>query len=141
VHPPAGIWILEPGPRLVYTRRLAVAQHSSDFSPVTKANPARPGEIVILYANGLGLVQPAVSPGAPAPTMPLATTVLNPEVTIGGTQAEVLFSGLAPGFVNLYQLNVRVPESAQPGDQDVIIDVQTFLQGPQLSNTAKLPVS
>jgi uncharacterized protein (TIGR03437 family) len=37
----------------------------------------------------------------------------------------VIFSGLAPGFASLYQLNVRVPQGAQAGEQNVVISVQT----------------
>jgi uncharacterized protein (TIGR03437 family) len=66
---------------------------------------------------------------------------VNPVVTIGGVQAEVLFSGLTPGLINLYQLNVRVPQSAQSGDQDVTVTVngggEVLFTGP----TVKLPVS
>jgi uncharacterized protein (TIGR03437 family) len=119
----------------------AIAQHSANFSAVTTASPAQPGEVVILYGNGLGDVQPEVALGAAAPSSPLATTVVNPVVTIGGVQAEVLFSGLTPGLINLYQLNVRVPQSAQSGDQDVTVTVngggEVLFTGP----TVKLPVS
>ena len=38
------------------------------------------------------------------PTPPLATTVANPSVTIGGVPAVVSYSGLAPGLVGLYQV-------------------------------------
>ena len=117
----------------------AATQHSADFSTITSANPAKPGEVVVLYGNGLGLVQPAVAMGAAAPSNPPATTVVNPVVNIGGAQAGVLFSGLAPGFAGLYQLNVRVPEDAPAGDQDVVVTVQTP-QGPQARPAAKLSI-
>ena len=35
---------------------------------------------------------------------------------IGGTNAEVSFSGLAPNFVGLYQVNVQIPPDAPTGD-------------------------
>jgi uncharacterized protein (TIGR03437 family) len=66
-------------------------------------------------------------------------TVVNPVVTIGGAQAVVQFSGLAPGFANLYQLNVQVPPGAQAGEQSVVISVQTAY-GPIVSPAALLPV-
>jgi uncharacterized protein (TIGR03437 family) len=117
----------------------AAAQHSADFSTITSQNPAKPGEVVVLYGTGLGLVQPAVATGAPAPSNPPATTVVNPVVAIGGAQADVLFSGLAPGFANLYQLNVRMPQALPAGDRDVVVTIQTP-KGPQVSQQAKLPV-
>lgn len=118
----------------------AIAQHGADYSLITAASPAQPGEIVILYGNGLGPVQPAVALGAPAPSMPPATTIVNPVVTIGGAQAEVLFSGLAPGLVNLYQLDVRVPLGAQAGNQDVVVTINSADSPPFSSPAATLPV-
>ena len=47
----------------------------------------------------------------------LKMRVETPEVTIGGMPAIVDFSGLAPGFSGLYQINARVPLGALPGDQ------------------------
>ncbi len=38
-----------------------------------------------------------------------------PSVTIDGVPATVTFSGLAPGFVGLYQVNVEVPQEVSPG--------------------------
>jgi uncharacterized protein (TIGR03437 family) len=44
----------------------------------------------------------------------IVTTAL-PRVTIGGRAATVVFSGLAPGLVGLWQLNVQVPTDAPSG--------------------------
>ena len=54
--------------------------------------------------------------GAPASSNPLSTTLVTPTVTIGGIAATVNFSGLAPGFVGLYQVDVQVPENAPTSD-------------------------
>jgi uncharacterized protein (TIGR03437 family) len=53
--------------------------------------------------------------GAPVAGDPLAHTTTLPEVTIGGVAAPVFFSGLAPAFVGLYQVNVKVPEEGPSG--------------------------
>jgi len=42
-------------------------------------------------------------------------------VTVGGQAATVLFAGLAPGFVGLYQLNIQAPEGLGAGDQAVVV--------------------
>ena len=78
--------------------------------------PANRGDFVVIYCTGLGPVtnQPttgAVSPGPPN----LAKSITTPIVTIGGIQADVVFAGLSPGFVGLYQVNVQVPSNAPVG--------------------------
>ena len=56
-------------------------------------------------------------------------------VTIGGVNAMVSFSGLAPGFVGLYQVNAVVPTGLASGNQAVVITV-----GDSKSNSALLPI-
>ena len=89
--------------------------HAADFQPVTESNPALPGEFLLIFCTGLGPVLPEVPSGNVAPgTEPLARTVSLPLVNIGGIPAEVVYSGLAPGFVGLYQVNVEVPVGVSP---------------------------
>ncbi len=78
-------------------------------------NPAQSGSVVQIYAAGLGVVGPQPSSGQPAATSPLSRTKQSPLVWIGGVSAEVLYSGLAPGFVGLYQINAKIPPSAPSG--------------------------
>jgi uncharacterized protein (TIGR03437 family) len=75
------------------------------------ATPTRPGQIISIYCTGLGAVNNQPRTGSPSPYNPLATTITQPSVLIGGVAADVGFSGLAPGFVGLYQINVRVPSN------------------------------
>lgn len=85
----------------------SVAQTPGTVRGLTN-RPARPGEIVLIYANGLGAVDPPVESGT-ASTDALRRTVTTPTVLIGGREAEVQFSGLAPQFVGVNQVNVVVP--------------------------------
>jgi uncharacterized protein (TIGR03437 family) len=64
---------------------------------------------------GLGAVTNQPADGAAAPSSSLARTSTTPRVTIGGVEANVTFSGLAPGFVGLYQVNAVVPVAAPAG--------------------------
>lgn len=80
----------------------------------TASAPAMAGDALVIYCTGLGTVNPAVLDGAAAPSSPPAQTVNPVAVTIGGKTAPVAFSGLAPGFVGLYQVNVTVPGGIAP---------------------------
>jgi uncharacterized protein (TIGR03437 family) len=88
--------------------------------------PARRGEIVQLYATGLGATQTAVAPGTIAGNDP---NRLNGRVsiTIGGTtltDADILYAGLAPGNISgLYQINVRIPATAANGDLPIAMAI------------------
>ena len=81
------------------------------------ANPAAPGDVLVMYCSGLGEVEPAVEAGLPAGASPLSRTVNELTVMIGGQRAQLLFSGLAPGFSGLYQVNLLVPEGVGSGPE------------------------
>jgi uncharacterized protein (TIGR03437 family) len=88
-----------------------------DFSgPVSLKSPARPGEILHLYATGLGAVTPPVGDGQPGPLDPLSTMESPVSVTwcaetFTPETTGALFAGLAPGLVGIEQVDVRVPDS------------------------------
>lgn len=96
----------------------------SNFSVVSGSNPARRGDSILIFLTGLGAVSPAVPDGAPGPVSPLSNTTQRPVVRIGGAAATVTYSGLAPGFSGLYQLNVIVPNTA-PFGQAVPVSIET----------------
>jgi uncharacterized protein (TIGR03437 family) len=80
------------------------------------SNPAIVGSTYVsIYCTGLGPVTNQPSGGAASPSSPLAQTTTLPTVTIGGANAPVLFSGLAPGFVGEYQVNAQVPFTSTTG--------------------------
>ena len=86
-------------------------------------HPATRGGAVSIYANGLGPVTNQPASGSPADAQNLSHTTLTPIVTIGGQNAEVSFSGLAPGFPGLYQVNVTLPSGIGTGSQTVVISL------------------
>ena len=96
---------------------------------ITTANPATAGEILQLYANGLGPVTTPQSSGEPASGSPLAQTTSPVTVTIGGKQATVFgVNGnpnafLAPCCVALYQIDIQVPSGLSSGPQPIAISV------------------
>ena len=98
-----------------------VALVHADGSYVNKDNPASRDEPLTMYALGLGPTTGGmVTTGNPSPSSPPAVTG-TVEVFFGDPsykQAAVIveWSGLAPGFVGLYQLNLRIPGFHMKGD-------------------------
>jgi uncharacterized protein (TIGR03437 family) len=84
-------------------------------------NPVAAGEFISIYCTGLGAVSNRPATGIAARSDPLSVTTTTPTVTIGGIAAQVSFSGLAPGAVGLYQVNVQVPMGAPAGDAVPVI--------------------
>ncbi|MBI2688703.1 MAG: SBBP repeat-containing protein [Acidobacteria bacterium] len=122
-------------------------QHASDYNLVTPQNPAAPGEVIIVYVTGLGLVRPAVSTGSAAttPAPIVGYCYMLPTVNVGA----VLYAGLTPGFPGLYQMNVRLSSNIPSGNAQVYITwtncEQPNIRSPFLyvtsrSNSVVLPV-
>jgi uncharacterized protein (TIGR03437 family) len=104
---------------------LLAAALDEGFKLVSPTNPVQRGHVIQMYVNGLGAVDATVASGDPSPSggpaQPLANTRVIPDVTFAGKRGTVLFSGLAPFFVGLYQVNVVVPADLTPGLQTVVI--------------------
>jgi minor extracellular serine protease Vpr len=118
-----------------YDDNLAIAE-ASDYSLIGDDNPAIPGEPLTLYVTGLGPLDMDLVDGYGSPTSPpFAETVDAFQVIVDGENCNVFFSGLAPGFVGLYQVNFYVPSDAASGDLQ--ISIQSAYAN---SATAILPV-
>jgi uncharacterized protein (TIGR03437 family) len=98
---------------------------NSDFSVITANNKATAGDIIVIYSTGLGQVTPAAITGVllkpPATGFNNTGTVT---VTIGGTNAAVIYSIASPGFAGLYQTAVTVP-SGVTGSAAVVLSSGT----------------
>jgi uncharacterized protein (TIGR03437 family) len=88
------------------------------YAVITANHPVSRGSTVALFLNGLGPVNNQPADGWPA-TDSSSTTVATPTITIGGQPATVTFSGLAPQFADLYQVNATVPSGIGTGAQTV----------------------
>ncbi len=119
----------------VYNGNYAVAQ-ASDYSIIGPDNPAIPGEPLVLYVTGLGPLDLNLVDGFGSPTSPPFARTVDPfQVIVDNEICDVFFSGLAPGFVGLYQVNFYVPLDAAPGNLPI------WIRSPEADSlTAILPV-
>jgi len=92
------------------------------------SNPAPVGSTISIYGTGQGQVSPAVPDGTAAsgslsytvavPTTNGTTCLSSPNsmcVAVGSTFGTVTYSGLAPGFIGLWQINVILPQGVATG--------------------------
>jgi uncharacterized protein (TIGR03437 family) len=90
----------------------------ADYSLVTEQSPAQVGETVSVYLTGLGTTNPVIPDGSAGVVSQTNNTI---DVYIGGVEATVGYSGLAPQLAGLYQLNVTVPSGVTTGDNTLEI--------------------
>jgi uncharacterized protein (TIGR03437 family) len=89
--------------------------------------PAKPGDILTIYAISLGPTNPSSTPGTPPSAV--ADTVNTPSVKMGPVtlaQSDVLYAGVSPGIAGLFQLNIRVPANMPDGDQSLVLTLGSF---------------
>ncbi|HVW84152.1 MAG TPA: hypothetical protein VHB50_05710 [Bryobacteraceae bacterium] len=97
-----------------------IAAPAGSIQGLTTA-PAHVGDVLIVYATGLGPVDSPIATGANSLDK-IRNTVNKPTVLIGNVPADLPFSGLSPQFVGVYQLNVVVPQV--PSGNAVPIQIQ-----------------
>lgn len=127
IHTPAGISnnflfsVLPAAPSVFQTGAagpmtgLATLVRADNNQLITPTNPIHPKDTIVIYLTGMGQTFPAVSAGLPAPSDPLASAVIAPNVTLGGVALTVLYAGLTPDNVGLYQINATVPLGVPAG--------------------------
>jgi uncharacterized protein (TIGR03437 family) len=104
--------IVEAGPAFFTVGGEMAAALNQDSTVNSADNPAAPGTIVQFFATGPGPVSIVPGLGETAPsTAPLSETTGVVEAFVQATEASIAFSGLAPGFVALWQLNLTIPAS------------------------------
>jgi len=100
--------IQSTAPSVFRTAGIASIVRSTNNEVVSDSNPVRSGDELTIFATGLGRTSPVVEDGDAAPSDPLASAVMSPEVTLDGVPLAVKYAGLAPGEVGVYQINVTV---------------------------------
>jgi len=110
----------------------------ADYSPVTPANPARPGELLILAATGLGPVKPNLDPPGSIQFSGPPYQMVNSPVTVIFNGKELPVSNKLgwPGTKNLYWVDFQVPPDAGSGTATLQLTA-AWIPGPSVT----LPVS
>jgi len=117
-------------PEIVITPSGPAVVHSSDFSLVSASKPAAAGEILSLFATGLGPTRPGLNPGQPFPSSPLAVVNSPLEVTVNGKDAEVLGAVGYPGSLDGYQVNFRLPTDTAKGTVSIQVSAAWIAGAP-----------
>ena len=104
---------------------------NQDGRPNSASNPAARGATITLYGTGQGQVSPPVADGAPAPADVPSNTVAvptsdgktcltsQPSICLAlGTSSfgEIQSSGLAPGYIGMWQITIKIPQDVPPGN-------------------------
>jgi len=100
-----------------------IAALNEDNSVNGGTHPAKAGTIIQLFGTGEGLVSGAPPDGTPNPNAQVPTDQ-KPQIVINDTllnDSDITYSGLAPGYVGLWQINARVPKTAPVGDVPVAV--------------------
>ncbi len=128
---------------------------NADNTINSPSNPAARGSVIQLFGTGQGPVVTPVADGQPAPLAPDKTiaiptsdanTCLNKQpavcVALGGSQggaqlAEIQYSGLAPGLVGVWQVNIKIPSEGLLGNT---VSIRALIGGPNQSNLVTVAI-
>jgi uncharacterized protein (TIGR03437 family) len=104
-----------------------LAALNEDNTVNSASNPIAVGQVIQLFGTGQGFVPNAPPDGTP-PSGPIDTQE-RPRVVMGSDfvpDENILYSGLAPSLVGVWQLNVRVPQNVAPGSAvDVVVQLRS----------------
>jgi len=111
----------------------AVAVDALTNQVVNESQPIAAGGYAVIYATGLGRLRTALETNQ----IPMAAneSVVKPVVTLGGTPVTVLYAGVTPGYLGLYQVNIQVPPAMRAGTHALRMS-----QNGVLSNLSSLSV-
>jgi uncharacterized protein (TIGR03437 family) len=126
----------------------AVAYGNSDgaiAAPINSGLPftSRPAKIgdpatLVILATGLGPVNPPIKTGSNVTDGQLHPTTITPQVLVGGVPAQVVFSGMTPQFVGVYQINIVIAAGTPTGNS---VPLQIIMNGVTSRNDVTIAVT
>jgi uncharacterized protein (TIGR03437 family) len=126
---PTAAGLLAPATFLVNGKQYVYAAHA-DGTIVSNGSiaglpsaPAAPGETLVFYGLGFGPVNETAVPIAGQIATGQTTLSASTKFTFGPSAGQVVYAGLAPGYVGLYQFNVTIPANAPSGDVPLVVTV------------------
>lgn len=114
---------LWPGNQPVATRADYTYAVKADTFPGLTTIPAKPGDVIVLWATGCGPTSPATPAGVPVPGDQIYATASTPVVTIDNVPAVVYGGALTPGSAGLYQIAIQVPNTLADGDWPIQVSI------------------
>ena len=118
--PPVTITLSASAPVLFESDATTVIATHGNGPPVTAAQPAQPGEVVVLHATGLGPTLPAAIPNQIPQTAAGIVDRADFRVVLNGADVDpgnIQYAGVTPGFAGLFQINLLLPADAPENPQ------------------------
>ncbi len=111
-------------------------------APVTTDNPAVPGEVINIFAAGIGLVEPDSAEAAAQTGVLYEGPANNPQqpvdnAQVGGATANVLNAGLVPGMLGIYRVELQLSQSLTTNPLTQLFIAQNIFT----SNIVTIPVA
>jgi uncharacterized protein (TIGR03437 family) len=118
--PAIPIMLQSAAPSLFQLDAMTVLAVHLDGSTITSASPAQPGEVVVLFASGLGPTNPAAIPNQIPQQAASVTPMSSFTMQINGAAVnpqQILYAGVVPTFAGLFQINVQLPNDTPSNPQ------------------------
>jgi uncharacterized protein (TIGR03437 family) len=128
--PPVQITLTATAPGLFQLTPANILATHADSSVITSSSPATAGEVIVIYAVGLGPTTPKLTDGLIPTTATELADFSTFSVLLNGAAvdpATIQYAGVTPGCAGLYQINVQLP-SPLPSNPEIRVAV-----GPQIS--------
>jgi uncharacterized protein (TIGR03437 family) len=115
--------VISAAPALfVWGNNLALATHA-DYSLVTASAPAVAGEIIVLFATGMGKTSPNPGLGEIPTYAALIVNLATLQVTLAGKPLDpslIKYAGVTPQSAGLYQINLEIP-AGTPSNPAILV--------------------